>query len=102
MISVRRSEAAALVCGMTRSAAWSRRSSPILFSSAWTVSNGILRETVCDLVYAATGSSVATVIVDGRVVMRRRVMLTVDAVRQASRAWWERGSFARRPRWPVV
>jgi 5-methylthioadenosine/S-adenosylhomocysteine deaminase len=66
------------------------------------------REPVCNLVYAATGSSVDTVIIDGRVVMRRRVILTVDeehlkhAVRQASRAWRERGGFAPRPRWPVV
>jgi cytosine/adenosine deaminase-related metal-dependent hydrolase len=66
------------------------------------------RDPVRSLVYTATGQNVDTVIIDGRVVMRRRVVLTVDEehlkhrVQQASRAWRERASFARRSPWPVV
>lgn len=65
------------------------------------------REPVRNLVYSATGQAVDTVIIDGRVVMRNRVMLTVDeehlkrSLAAANRAWRERGNISTASRWPV-
>lgn len=66
------------------------------------------REPISNLIYSATGNSVDTVIIDGRIVMRRRVVLTVDeehlkhALAKASKAWRERAGLKLTPRWPVV
>ncbi len=63
---------------------------------------------VSNLVYAATGSDVHTVIVDGRVLLRDRVALTVDqaaivaGAHAAARRVVGRITPAHQPRWPVT
>lgn len=62
---------------------------------------------IANLVYTATGSDVETVIVDGRPLVRDRVLTTVDErqvvrdVRAAGAAWRDRAGMAGGPRWPV-
>ena len=66
------------------------------------------RQPVHALVYSATGRSVDTVIIDGRIVMRHRVMLTVDeqALRHdlaaANKAWRARADLDIPVPWPVI
>ncbi len=66
------------------------------------------RHHVNNLVYSATGRNVDTVIIDGRVIMRNRVLLTVDEHRlrkqlaEANTAWRTRSNFVDPPKWPVV
>src|SRR5690606_34334662 len=61
---------------------------------------------VRSLVYAADGDDVETVIIDGRVVMRNRVILTVDEAKvtrdviRAGRAWIERAGMKLDMPWP--
>jgi len=65
------------------------------------------RNPVNALVYSATGKAADTVIIDGRVVMRERVMLTVDdravvdALHAANAAWRSRTGVTTPPPWPV-
>ena len=60
------------------------------------------------LVYSATGSSVDTVIIDGTVVMKNRVLISVDEewvkheVARASDALMKRGDIRCEAPWPVV
>jgi 5-methylthioadenosine/S-adenosylhomocysteine deaminase len=62
---------------------------------------------VRSLVYAADGDDVETVVIDGRVVMRDRVILTVDEekvkrdVIRAGKAWIERADMRLDIPWPV-
>jgi 5-methylthioadenosine/S-adenosylhomocysteine deaminase len=62
---------------------------------------------VRSLVYAADGDDVETVIIDGKVVMQDRVVLTVDEdkvtrdVIKAGRAWIERSGMTLEMPWPV-
>jgi cytosine/adenosine deaminase-related metal-dependent hydrolase len=62
---------------------------------------------VRSLVYAADGDDVETVIIDGRIVMRDRVVLTVDEekvkrdVIRAGKAWIERADMSLDVPWPV-
>ena len=62
---------------------------------------------VRSLVYAADGDDVETVIIDGRIVMRDRVVLTVDEekvkrdVIRAGKAWIERADMRLDIPWPV-
>jgi 5-methylthioadenosine/S-adenosylhomocysteine deaminase len=62
---------------------------------------------VRSLVYAADGDDVETVIIDGRIVMRDRVILTVDEeklkrdVIRAGKAWIERADMRLDIPWPV-
>jgi len=62
---------------------------------------------VRSLVYAADGDDVETVIIDGRVVMRNRVILTVDEAKvtrdviRAGRAWIERAGMKLDMPWPI-
>lgn len=62
---------------------------------------------VRSLVYAADGDDVETVIIDGRIVMRDRVILTVDEERlkrdviRAGKAWIERAGMRLEMPWPV-
>jgi len=64
------------------------------------------RDPVRSLVYSGTGDSVDTVIIDGRVVMRKRVVLTVDEedvmrrVSDAEMAVMQRSGFGTELRWP--
>ena len=65
------------------------------------------RDPVRSLVYSASGSSVDTVIIDGRTVMRGREVLTVDEekiardVVAAGRAWMERAGVRPHCPWPI-
>jgi cytosine/adenosine deaminase-related metal-dependent hydrolase len=65
------------------------------------------RDPIRSLVYSANGSMVDTVIIDGRVIMRDRVILTVDAdkirhdVIAAGEAWMDRADIAVDLRWPI-
>ena len=65
------------------------------------------RDPVSNLVYSFTGDNVDSVIINGAVVMRNRVLLTIDeahlkhSLRTASRAWLERTGVATSPPWPV-
>jgi cytosine/adenosine deaminase-related metal-dependent hydrolase len=65
------------------------------------------RDPVRSLVYSASGGSVDTVIVDGRIVMRKRQVLTVDEeavkrdVVRAGKAWLGRAGLGVRTPWPV-
>ena len=60
------------------------------------------------IAYAATGADVDTVVIDGKLVMRHRQVLTLDEgailadVRGRYRAVAERGGLQIGPRWPVV
>jgi cytosine/adenosine deaminase-related metal-dependent hydrolase len=62
---------------------------------------------VSTIVYAATGNDVDTVVIDGKVVMQRRQVLTLDErailddVRRRYRAVAQRGGLEIAPRWPV-
>jgi 5-methylthioadenosine/S-adenosylhomocysteine deaminase len=64
------------------------------------------RDPVRSLVYSGTGDHVDTVIIDGRIVMRKRVVLTVDEedvmhrVAAAEAAVMERSGFGTELRWP--
>jgi 5-methylthioadenosine/S-adenosylhomocysteine deaminase len=63
---------------------------------------------VRSLIYAADGGDVETVIIDGRVVMKDRVILTVDEskvksdVIRAGKAWIDRAGMSLNIPWPVV
>jgi cytosine/adenosine deaminase-related metal-dependent hydrolase len=65
------------------------------------------RSPIANLVYSATGSDVHTVIIDGRVVMQDRVVLTVDLghlkdeLAAASRAWRGRSGVEVPVPWPI-
>lgn len=60
------------------------------------------------LVYAANGNDVETVIINGRVVMRDRVLLTVDQtalrrdINAAGKAIWDRSDLSPSTRWPTI
>jgi len=60
------------------------------------------------LVYAANGADVDTVIINGRVIMRDRTLLTVDLaslrrdIDAAAKAIWRRSDLSLAPRWPVA
>ena len=60
------------------------------------------------IAYAATGADVDTVVIDGKLVMRHRQVLTLDEgailadVRGRYRAVAERGGLQIGPRWPVI
>lgn len=62
---------------------------------------------VRSLIYAANGNDVETVIIDGRVVMQDRVILTVDEekvrrdVIRAGKAWIGRAGMTLEMPWPV-
>jgi 5-methylthioadenosine/S-adenosylhomocysteine deaminase len=62
---------------------------------------------VRSLIYAADGDDVETVIIDGKVVMQDRVILTVDEdkvvrdVTKAGRAWIERSGMSLDMPWPI-
>jgi cytosine/adenosine deaminase-related metal-dependent hydrolase len=64
------------------------------------------RDPIRSLVYSGTGDSVDTAIIDGRVVMRKRVILTVDEedvmrrVSEAEMAVMRRSGFGTELRWP--
>ena len=64
------------------------------------------RDPIRSLVYSGTGDRVDTVIIDGRVVMRQRVLLTVDEedvmrrVADAEIAVMQRSGFSTELRWP--
>lgn len=66
------------------------------------------RHPVASLVYSATGRSVDTVIVDGRVVVRHGVVNTVDQktvqrqLRDASAGWRARANVSIPSAWPVI
>ena len=66
------------------------------------------RQPVSALVYSGTGKNVDTVIIDGRIVMRHRTLLTVDEVlvkkelAKASVDWRERTGVEMPPPWPVA
>lgn len=66
------------------------------------------RDPVRSLVFSANGSSVDTVIIDGRMIMRNRTLLTVDEelvvrqVREAGRSWMARAGVSHQPKWPVI
>ena len=66
------------------------------------------RHPVTNLVYSTTGRSVDTVIIDGHIVMRKRVLLTVDEERlkhqlvEASGAWRQRAGVSIPSPWPVI
>jgi cytosine/adenosine deaminase-related metal-dependent hydrolase len=66
------------------------------------------RDTVRNLVYAANGTSVDTVIVDGRVLMRHRTLLTVDALwlkseaNRAAQGLIERAGIKPEMPWPEI
>ncbi len=63
---------------------------------------------VSTIVYAATGNDVDTVVIDGRIVMQGRKLLTLDEesiledARRRYRQVAQRGGLDIRPRWPVV
>ena len=63
---------------------------------------------VASFVYAANGNDVDTVIVDGRVLMRERTLLTVDETQltrdviAAGKAWRERADMESGVRWQVL
>ncbi len=63
---------------------------------------------VSNLIYSASGGSVETVIIDGRIVMEGKRMLTVDegevraGVNDAASRVWGRAGLKIPPRWPVV
>lgn len=66
------------------------------------------RQPVSALVYSGTGKNVDTVIIDGRIVMRHRTLLTVDLelvkkeLAKASVDWRERAGIDMPPPWPVA
>ncbi len=66
------------------------------------------RQPVSALVYSGTGKNVDTVIIDGRIVMRHRTLLTVDErlvkkeLAKASVDWRERTGVEMSPPWPVA
>jgi len=66
------------------------------------------RDPVRSLVYSANGGSVDTVIIDGRTVMRKREVLTVDEekvkrdVARAGRSWLEKAGRRVHTPWPVA
>jgi 5-methylthioadenosine/S-adenosylhomocysteine deaminase len=63
---------------------------------------------VRSLIYAANGNDVETVIIDGRIVMRDRIVLTVDEakvkrdVTAAGKAWISRSGMSLDMPWPVT
>lgn len=67
-----------------------------------------LRNPIANIVYSATGSSARTVLVDGRIVMEDKRLLTVDTdqlladARRASEAVLGRLGISIEPRWAVV
>jgi 5-methylthioadenosine/S-adenosylhomocysteine deaminase len=67
-----------------------------------------MRDPVANLIYSANGESVETVIIDGRIVMRERRLLTIDAdevraeVRRAADEVARRAGIEVKPPWPVL
>jgi 5-methylthioadenosine/S-adenosylhomocysteine deaminase len=67
-----------------------------------------LLDPINSLVYAATGASVRTVLIDGRVVLDEGRMTTIDEtevyrrIESLSRAHIARARVSMTPRWPVV
>jgi cytosine/adenosine deaminase-related metal-dependent hydrolase len=63
---------------------------------------------ISTLVYAATGSEVDTVIVDGKIVVRKRQLLSMDEdeIKRQARAQavhiYRRAGIDIKPRWPVI
>ncbi|MEQ8699344.1 MAG: amidohydrolase [Bauldia litoralis] len=63
---------------------------------------------ICTLVYAANGNDVETVVVDGKILMKDRVLTTVDEdrltrdVKAAGVAWRERADMQSGARWPIL
>ena len=63
---------------------------------------------VSTIAYAATGTDVDTVVIDGKIVMEHRQVRTLDEqailedVRRRYRAVGERGGLQIGPRWPVL
>jgi cytosine/adenosine deaminase-related metal-dependent hydrolase len=63
---------------------------------------------VSTIAYAATGTDVDTVVIDGKIVMKHRQVKTLDEhailedVRKRCRAVGERGGLQIGPRWPVI
>ena len=66
------------------------------------------RDPISNLVYSFTGKNVHTVIINGKIVMRDRELLTVDvtnlrkSLSAASNAWRERAGVSLPPRWPEI
>ena len=66
------------------------------------------RDPVSNLVYSFTGRNAHTVIIDGKVVMRDRELLTIDedelrgSLVKANEAWRERAGVSTPSRWPVI
>jgi len=63
---------------------------------------------ISTIAYAATGTDVDTVVIDGKIVMQHRQVLTLDErailedVRNRYRAVSKRGGLEIGPRWPVL
>ena len=63
---------------------------------------------ILDLIYSASGASVDTVIIDGRLIMRRRVLLTLDQQRtksevaRAAKQIIGRAGIQMKSPWPIV
>jgi cytosine/adenosine deaminase-related metal-dependent hydrolase len=63
---------------------------------------------ISNLVYAATGADVTTVIIDGKIVVQDGQLVTMDETaiiaeaRKRARALYERAGINIQPRWPVV
>ena len=66
------------------------------------------RDIVRKIVYCATGSSVETVIIDGKIVMRDREILTLDEERlkhdvaEAGQLWMEKAGYSVSAAWPEL
>ena len=66
------------------------------------------RDPVSNLVYSFTGRNAHTVIIDGKVVMRDRELLTIDegelrrSLEKANAAWRERAGVSTPSRWPLI
>ena len=66
------------------------------------------RDPVSNLVYSFTGRNAHTVLIDGKVVMQDRVLLTLDedelrhALAKANEAWRERAGVSTPTRWPEI
>ena len=67
-----------------------------------------MRDPIANLIYSANGESVQTVIIDGKIVMRDRRLLTIDAddvraeVRRAAQEVAARAGIEVSSPWPVL
>jgi cytosine/adenosine deaminase-related metal-dependent hydrolase len=63
---------------------------------------------VLDFIYSASGASIDTVIINGKLIMRHRVLLTVDEERtksevaRASKGIMKRAGIKMESRWPIL